>query len=228
MKLQHRILPAVAVGLIWLATPMAQVSANQPSPLTATELLTSRIDAAGGLKQAQLAAHKEGKKLAEDCALCHGNDGNKQHDANARLPIPNLANQQPLYLLKQLRNFQSRERDQSLMHGISKKYTDDEFVTLSLYFSGTPLIPYRVTGTESDLNTGESIFQRLCIHCHSEEAKGQGAIPRLNGQNPDYIATNLIRFRDKLHLRKHAGMSLITSKLTDEEIKALAVYLSGL
>jgi cytochrome c553 len=219
--------PVSAVLLLFLLFALATVGITQASE-SAADLLSARIDLAGSLERAQYESRRQGEKLAEGCALCHGVDGNKQHITKANLPIPNLAAQQPLYLLKQLLNFQTGERNQSLMHGISKNYSNDDFVTLALYFSANTLKPYRVSASDTEINSGKQIFSRLCVHCHADGATGQGGIPRLHGQNPDYIESNLVRFRDKLRTRKHAAMSLITSKLTDQEIRLLSVYLAGL
>ncbi|MCP4285197.1 MAG: c-type cytochrome [Gammaproteobacteria bacterium] len=191
------------------------------------ELLISRVDAAGGVRQAQQESMSEGRRLAEACDFCHGIDGNKSRK-DMGLQVPNLASQQPLYLLRQLKNFASKRRLQPNMHRVSTELNDDQRVTLSLYFSAIPLQPYQGEMSMADIQSGKEIFQRLCIYCHGKRATGQGAIPRLHGQNPNYIVTNLIRFRDKGPTRAHAGMSAITRNLKDAEIEALSVFLATL
>ncbi|MCP3665051.1 MAG: c-type cytochrome [Gammaproteobacteria bacterium] len=111
------------------------------------------------------------------------------------------------------------------MHRVSKELNDQERVTLALYFSNIELERYTGSRPVADEEIGKDIFQRLCIYCHGEKATGQGAIPRLYGQNPNYIVKNLIRFRDKTPVRSHAGMSVIARGLKDDEIEALSAYL---
>jgi len=202
-----------------------QLFAGTDSP--SHKLLEQRIKSAGTLLQAQTAAKQSGQLLVGECAMCHGLGGNKS-GSNLGLLIPNLAQQPPLYLLKQLKKFSGKQRSQPTMHRIAKQLNSDQMVTLALYFSAQSLQPFNGHTPDADTESGKAIFKRLCTHCHGKNAAGHAAIPRLHGQNPDYITTNLKRFRDKRSSRTHAPMSAITNKLTDQEITDLAVYLTTL
>ncbi len=219
------ILKKIALTVITFCTiSFAGTSLSADIETPAYQLLIDRVDAAGGVSQAKKQAMNDGRKLAERCALCHGIDGNKS-SSSVGLQVPNLAAQQPLYLLKQMKKFASRERLQPTMHRVSKELNDQQRVTLALYFSNIELERYTGSRPVADEEIGKDIFQRLCIYCHGEKATGQGAIPRLYGQNPNYIVKNLIRFRDKTPVRSHAGMSVIARGLKDDEIEALSAYL---
>jgi cytochrome c553 len=209
---------------LFLTTFIAAASTFAASEMSAYDLLTRRVTSAGGLQQAQKQAASENSKLVEHCTPCHGVDGNKT-DLDLGLPIPNLAEQQPLYLLKQMMLFASNKRRQPSMHSISGELNDDQFVTLSLYFSAMPLKPFQKNESETDVQSGKKIYAQLCVHCHGKDAAGEAAIPRLHGQNPNYIIDNMMRFRDKRSIRTHGPMSAITYSLKDEEIKAVAAYL---
>lgn len=214
----------VKACLLSTAIPFAFAQPGSQSPLSDADLLAQRINAAGGLPQARAQAADPGRRLAEECALCHGVDGNKS-EPSLGLEVPNLAQQQPLYLLKQLRSFAAKQRMQPTMHHIASRLSDDDRVTLALYFSGNPLTPYPGEKPRASNEEGLQIYQRLCIHCHGDRADGLAAIPRLRGQNPNYVVTNLIRFRDKRPTRTHAGMSLITREMKTDDMKAIATYL---
>ncbi|MBU0500855.1 MAG: c-type cytochrome [Gammaproteobacteria bacterium] len=213
------------IAILWcFGMPQATLGGEAASP---ADLLTQRIKAAGGLAQAREQAGAEGRRLVGRCEVCHGIDGSGGV-SNAGLQVPNLAGQQPLYLLRRLMVLSAQKQGQPIMHSISMKLAQEEKVSLALYFSGIPLKPYRGAMPSSKTDDGKAIFERLCIHCHGEKARGQGAIPRLHGQNPYYLMETLTSFRDQLPLRNHAGMSQITQGLADEDIKALVSFLAGL
>ncbi|MDA8256837.1 MAG: c-type cytochrome [Betaproteobacteria bacterium] len=66
------------------------------------------------------------------CAVCHG------PKARGGKLLPRLAGQHARYLELQLRHFleQSRTTDQTLMHSIASKMTDDEILAVSYFLSG--------------------------------------------------------------------------------------------
>ena len=71
------------------------------------------------------------RALAATCAQCHGTDGRaEQHEAFAR-----LAGQSSDYLLNQLLAFRSGQRPATIMHQITKGYSDAQLQTLAVYFS---------------------------------------------------------------------------------------------
>lgn len=66
------------------------------------------------------------------CAVCHG------PKARGGKLLPRLAGQHAKYLELQLRHFleQSRTTDQTLMHSVASKMTDDEILAVSYFLSG--------------------------------------------------------------------------------------------
>lgn len=70
-----------------------------------------------------------GRNLAAACAICHGTNG-----VNAG-GLPNLAAQPADYLSKQLRDFRDGRRPATIMHQISKGYTEAQIDALAAYFS---------------------------------------------------------------------------------------------
>lgn len=66
------------------------------------------------------------------CAVCHG------PKARGGKLLPRLAGQHAKYLELQLRHFleQSRTTDQTLMHSVASKMTDDEIMAVSYFLSG--------------------------------------------------------------------------------------------
>jgi cytochrome c553 len=70
-----------------------------------------------------------GRNLAAPCAICHGTNG-----ANAG-GLPNLAGQPGDYIAKQLRDFRDGKRPATIMHQISKGYTEPQIDALAAYFA---------------------------------------------------------------------------------------------
>jgi cytochrome c553 len=75
-----------------------------------------------------LAAGRAKADLA--CALCHGANG------IATLPnAPNLAGQQAIYVVEQLRNYRSGKRQNEVMNVIAKNLSDLEIASIAAWFS---------------------------------------------------------------------------------------------
>ncbi len=97
-------------------------------------------------------------------------------------------------------------------------------------------------GTDKSLITkGEILFHDgnpdtglyACANCHGENGKGKSEInnvfPVIGGQTKDYITKQLKDLRSGDRHNDPAGMmGNIARKLSDEEIDALAEYVSGL
>jgi sulfide dehydrogenase cytochrome subunit len=69
------------------------------------------------------------RNLAAACANCHGTNGVSQQG------MPNLAGQQRTYLVQQMKDFRSGARPATLMHQISKGYTDEQIEALAAFFA---------------------------------------------------------------------------------------------
>lgn len=64
-----------------------------------------------------------------------------------------------------------------------------------------------------------------CVTCHQQSGKASG-IPPIAGLPTDYAVQALVEYR--LGLRANDVMKLMTTRLSDEEIAALAAYFSTL
>ncbi|MDT8399096.1 MAG: c-type cytochrome, partial [Pseudomonadales bacterium] len=70
-----------------------------------------------------------------------------------------------------------------------------------------------------------------CAACHSPTGSGNSAagFPALSGQDPAYVEVQLKAFRAKQRENDNAAvMRALAARLNDEEISALASYVSGL
>lgn len=73
------------------------------------------------------------RSLAANCAACHGTNGHSVGGA-----IPGLAGMNKEYFLNQVKAFREGKREATVMHQISKGYSDAEVAALGDYFSSQP------------------------------------------------------------------------------------------
>lgn len=71
------------------------------------------------------------KSLASTCANCHGTHG-KAVDGSVVVSIAGL---DPAYLVAQMNAFKAGTRPATIMHQISKGYSDAQIQTLAAYFA---------------------------------------------------------------------------------------------
>ncbi len=179
-----------------------------------------------------------GKDKAALCAGCHGDDGN-----SLTSDFPRLAGQYENYIVKQVRDFQSgRRANNDTMTGMAAMVASVEDAhDIGAYFSSQKMAKKPLTGIEKALAVkGKKLFTEgnpmkgvyACINCHGARGKGKSAnistFPRIGGQHRDYIIKNLTDFRDGRRKNDPASMMAdIARKLSNDEIKALATYLSA-
>ena len=70
-----------------------------------------------------------GRNLAASCAVCHGTNGTNAGG------LPNLAGQPKDHLAQQLRDFRDGKRPATIMHQISKGYTEPQIDALAAFFA---------------------------------------------------------------------------------------------
>lgn len=87
--------------------------------------------AAGAATAADDTARLRTRALAATCAQCHGTDGH----AVAGEAMVRLAGLPQDYLLGQLMAFRSGQRPATIMHQITKGYSQEQLETLAAYFA---------------------------------------------------------------------------------------------
>jgi cytochrome c553 len=92
-------------------------------------LAAGALAAAAGSSQAQPMDPLQVRSLAASCANCHGTLG------VAEAGHESLAGVSKDDLLKKMMDFKTGKKPATLMHQLSKGYTDDELAALAGYFS---------------------------------------------------------------------------------------------
>lgn len=167
--------------------------------------------------------------IEDKCQHCHGVDGEASNSI-----YPRLAGQHQEYMVKQLKNFRSGERE-GTMNEMAESLTDDEIIALAEYFSQKPAEKHAVRDDEFSM-VGKYIFLKgnkysgvaACASCHGEGGAGTEKMPRLAGQHKRYVSAQLEEFNDRKRTNDNAIMHSIASKLTELEREAVSLYVSGL
>ncbi len=173
-----------------------------------------------------------GKGKAAICATCHGADGNSPSSA-----FPKLAGQGEAYIVKQLNDFKSEARENAIMAPMVAALSEQDIADLAAYFSSNKITQ---GGTPEELlAAGKALYHGgnkgsgapACMACHGPTGAGVPAAkwPALSGQHAAYIETQLKAFASGTRSNDpNSMMRDIASKLTADEVKAVAAYASGL
>lgn len=163
------------------------------------------------------------------CFLCHGAQGESGSEV-----FPRLAGQHWQYIAKQLENFKSGQRKSTAMADMAARLTPDEMVALGKYFEKQKVTPepprdaaLAAMGQYLYLNGNKHSGVPACASCHGEAAQGTVSLPRLAGQFASYTEGQLKQFNQRERTNDNAVMHSIASKMTPQEMAAVAEYLSG-
>ena len=172
------------------------------------------------------------------CVACHGADGNSPVSAN-----PKLAGQHADYLFKQMRNFKGGadgrqpERSNPIMNGMIAAFDENQMRDLAAWFSSRTQKGEQAKNRDT-VSLGQKIYRAgdagkglpACAGCHGPAGAGVPAqFPRIGGQYPEYVETQLKAFRAGERTNDpNKIMSTIALRMTDAEVKAVADYVAGL
>ena len=158
------------------------------------------------------------------CGACHGEKG-----LPADPSIPIIWGQHDGYLYLQLRDFQKGARKDDRMTPIAQSLSKEDALALAEYFAAKP---WPKTGTPEASKADAAIAVAaiksvVCTSCHLEEFQGDSSIPRLAGQEQDYLAKTMMDFRNRTRAN-NPGMSDLMNTVTPEQIAAMAKFHAGL
>ncbi|WP_029050199.1 cytochrome c [Cupriavidus sp. amp6] len=172
----------------------------------------ARADAAAGQAKAQV------------CVACHGAQGNSTDPA-----YPQLAGQTARYLYLQLRDFKEGRRSDPAMSPMAAPLSREDMLDLSDYFAAQKPIASTYKVDAARVAAGRSKAEEvLCTMCHLGGFAGQNEIPRVAGQQYAYIVKQLEDFRARRRTNDAGNMTSVSRNLSDDDIKNLANYITGL
>jgi cytochrome c553 len=176
--------------------------------------------------------------VSQTCAACHGPDGNSPASAN-----PSLAGQSAQYITLQLAHFKAGLRQSPIMQPMVAQLSDADMASLGAFFAQqkpkgqTAKDPASVKVAQQLYRGGDAANAvPACAACHV--ANGVGIprnYPRIAGQHADYTYAQLQAFKLGQRGNDKEGkdvngrvMGTIASRLSDDQMKAVADYIAGL
>lgn len=167
------------------------------------------------------------------CGACHAPDGN-----SLAPNFPKLAGQGERYLLKQLNDIKSGNRQIVEMTGLLDNLSDQDLADIAAYYASQ-------TGSTGQadpklVERGEALFRGgnlelgmpSCTGCHAPNGAGNdlAGFPKLSGQHAAYVAKQLTDFREGNRTNDGDTMIMraIAAKLSNKDIEAVSSYIQGL
>jgi cytochrome c553 len=156
---------------------------------------------------------------AQMCAACHGQNGVPTDPKT----IPIIWGQQQSYLVKQLHDYRSGDRDNPIMSPIAKGLAQEDLRKIAAYFAAKSWPAQQAAAAPPSPPNG--IAQ--CQPCHQPKFEGGPAAPRLAGLSYEYLVASMRSFATD-ERTNNGDMPKFMQALTDSERDAMARYLSAL
>lgn len=175
-------------------------------------------------------AEKGAAIVARVCVGCHGPDG------NSAVPLyPKLAGQWPEYIVKQLRDFQTKKREADPMVPIVAALAPDDIPDIAVYL-GTAKPAPGVVKEAALVEPGKKLFVDgnpatgvpSCAGCHGMDGKGTERFPALAGQFAEYSLSQIKAFAKGDRKNDKKVMQAVADRLSEDEMKAVAEYIASM
>jgi len=158
-----------------------------------------------------------GEPLTGLCGGCHGSRGVSTDSAT-----PNLASQDPLYLVDALKAYRAGRKHAAMQRVVSVAVKSDaDAEDIAAFYATQP-------GTAAQ--RGQTLTQDIadkCNRCHSPSVDNPSLpIPNIRGQDRDYLIMALRAYREGR--RESSAMHLMTLPYGDAIIEGIASYYASL
>jgi len=156
---------------------------------------------------------------AQACAACHGQNGVPTDPKT----IPNIWGQEKSYLVKQLHDYRSGDRDDPIMSPIAKGLAQEDLRKIAAYFAAKSWPAQRAAAATPSPPNG--IAQ--CQPCHQPNFEGGPPAPRLAGLSYEYLLAAMRSFAADIRTNNE-DMPKFKPAPTAGELEVMARYLSAL
>jgi cytochrome c553 len=161
---------------------------------------------------------------AQVCAACHGPGGNSTNPA-----VPSIAGQPKQFIETALYMFREGNRKDPQMTPMAAGLSNADLDELGAYFSAERAAAPAHKTDPQNAAAGPRLAQQFnCVQCHGGSLTGQQHIPRLAGQQFEYLRQQLRGFRAGTRADIDGNMTSAAQALSEKDIEILADYLSGL
>jgi len=158
------------------------------------------------------------------CAACHGDNGNSTNPA-----VPSLAAQPAQFISTSLYMFREGNRKDDQMTPMAKPLKNAEMNELAAYFAKQPAAPPKHQSKPESVEAGAALAKKYnCSQCHGPRMLGQQHIPRIAGQQYEYLRTQLRLFKAQTRADIDGNMTSAIQAVPPQDLEVLADYLAGL
>jgi cytochrome c553 len=165
-----------------------------------------------------------GKRKSAPCAACHGVDGNA-----TQAGMPSIAGQPSYFTHWQLIKYRDGRRKDPQMTPAAERLTDQDMADLAAYYQTqrprrrpAKLDPARVA-------SGRQLATvHHCTSCHRPDLSGQQQVPRVAGQDFDYLLKLLKSFKARTATDLDGLMTMSAQPLREEDIVDLVHFMASL
>jgi len=165
-----------------------------------------------------------GPQKAQACVACHGPEGNSANPA-----VPSLAGQPAQFIATQLLMFREGRRKDAQMSPFAAGLSNADLNSLAAYFAAQKLAPLARAADAASTEAGPRLAsQHNCTQCHGATLMGQQHIPRLAGQQAEYLKAQLRGFKASTRFDMDGQMTSAAQALSEADIALLADYMAGL
>ena len=168
-----------------------------------------------------------GRRAAAPCFKCHGENGVSRKEG-----APSLIGLYPKYLVEAMKAYKEGDRPVDDANAEMKKaldaLNDQDLKRIALYYALQT--DDNLTRAQTPSPGGPAAGKQAlsaCVKCHGENGVGSGPVnPNLAGQDATYMLNALRAYRAAT--RDDETMTPKVENLSDDELRALAVYYAGL
>ena len=158
------------------------------------------------------------------CGACHGPDGNSKIAGT-----PSLAGQPKTFLENQLVMIREGMRDLPAMKGQLDGVNDATIIAIAKFYADSPAVSQAGPRNPALFEKGQVISKKaLCGTCHLPNYVGRDQMPRIAAQREDYLLYSMRQFRSNQAIGRDTIMAASLYGMSDDDLKAIAHYLSQL
>ncbi len=165
-----------------------------------------------------------GRTKAQACAACHGTDGNS--------PVgnfPNLAGQTWRYIYMQLKDYKEGRRKDPVMSPMAAPLSRQDMIDIANFYAAQKARPSSFKADDAKIKLGKAkADENLCTMCHLGGFSGQNEIPRVAGQQYEYIVKQMKDFKARTRTNDAGTMTSVAQSVSEADIENLAHYITSL
>jgi cytochrome c553 len=158
------------------------------------------------------------------CVACHGEAGNSVNPA-----VPSIAQQPAQFISTSLFMFREGNRKDPQMTPMAANLSNADMNELAKHFAAQKAAAPKHASKPENVQAGPELTKKFnCTQCHGPKLLGQQHIPRLAGQQFEYVKAQLLGFKAGTRADIDGNMTSAAEVLSPKDIEVLADYVAGL